>query len=35
MEEAPASLIASNPAFFKQFTLVIATQVGRVSMHRS
>ena len=27
VEEAPASLMASNPDFFKHFTLVIATQV--------
>jgi amyloid beta precursor protein binding protein 1 len=36
VEEDPAALIASNPAFFKQFDLVIASQVrckgGAVSL---
>ena len=28
VEEAPEMLLASNPSFFSDFTLVIATQVG-------
>ncbi len=29
VEEEPAQLLASDPAFFKEFTLVIATQARR------
>ena len=29
VEEAPRSLMNSNPDFFRQFTLVIATQASR------
>jgi hypothetical protein len=30
VEEAPSSLITSNPDFFKQFTLVLASQVNQL-----
>ena len=30
VEEAPSSLITSNPDFFNQFTLVLASQVNQL-----
>lgn len=33
IEEFPEKLIESNPSFFSQFTLVIATQVGILIKH--
>lgn len=32
VEESPETMIKSNPAFFAQFTMVIATQVIRPSL---
>ena len=29
VEEAPETLVGSNPGFFADFSLIIATQVGR------
>lgn len=33
VEEFPEDLIERNPSFFKQFTLVIATQVGHMTLN--